>query len=426
MHIELKVIQPAKPARGASLRWLLAAPHRLFFALGATNLALVSLWWLAVLTSRALETPLVSALPPSWLHAWSMLNGFLPLFMFGFLFTAGPRWLGLDGPAARRLLWPGLVAALGVPLTLVVGPVWSAFVPIAAVAVAGAWSVLLFRFAGLIRASRVADQAHARAVLVWFCFGAASHAAYALGASSVSAAWIQTAHLLTIWFFIAPVYVTVAHRLIPFFTAAVLPMLDAWRPLWLLGAMNAIVLAHGVLALGNVWLPARGWVAAMLAVDIAGTLLLAFLLWRWGTLQSLRNRLLAMLHLGFAWLGIALLLYAGDDGARLIGFTSLGLAPLHALTMGFFGTVLYAMATRVTAGHSGRALVADDFIWALFWLLQIAIGTRIGVDLAAPVWADGARWLPLAAILLWCGVVVPWALRNLRIYLRPRADGRPG
>jgi uncharacterized protein involved in response to NO len=190
--------------------------------------------------------------------------------------------------------------------------------------------------------------------------------------------------------------------------------------------MNAIVLAHGVLALGNVWLPARGWVAAMLAVDIAGTLLLAFLLWRWGTLQSLRNRLLAMLHLGFAWLGIALLLYAGDDGARLIGFTSLGLAPLHALTMGFFGTVLYAMATRVTAGHSGRALVADDFIWALFWLLQIAIGTRIGVDLAAPVWADGARWLPLAAILLWCGVVVPWALRNLRIYLRPRADGRPG
>lgn len=416
--------QDERPAPGASPRWLLAAPHRLFFFLAMVNLAVVSLWWLAQLAGRTFGTPLPLAVPPSWLHGWTMANGFLPLFMFGFLFTAGPRWLNVVGPPAPALATAGLIAAAGVPLALAGAHFDGRLAAASALLVAGAWTVLLARIVRMYRASRMADRVHARLVLVFFAFGTLAHLAFAAGMAQMSATWIHSAEMLSVWLFIAPVYVTVAHRLIPFFTASVVPVLDAWRPLWLLTSMLGITLAHGLLPLGSVFIaaPAFGWLR--LAADLAGAALVLFVAWRWGVVQSLRNRLLAMLHLGFCWLGIALALYAWNQAMPLAGMPSagLGLAPLHALTMGFFGGVAFAMVTRVTAGHSGRQLLADRLTWTLFWTLQAAVMVR----LLSEAWLAQARWLTPLAILLWCAAVLPWAVRSALIYLRPRADGRPG
>ncbi len=412
------------PASAASLRWLLAAPHRLFFLLGMLGLAAVSLWWLAQLSARALGAPLPLALPPSWLHGWTMANGFLPFFMFGFLFTAGPKWLHVEGPPARPLLVPALLAMAGLLLALGGAQVDASWVAAGALLMAAGWAALLLRFLLLYRASRFPDRVHARLVLVFFFIGAVAHLAFAYGVSEQSASWIHSAQMLSVWLFIAPVYVTVAHRLIPFFTASVVPLLDAWRPLWLLTAFIGVVVAHGLLPLGSVFAPGPAFGLLRLAVDVAGAALLFFVAWRWGVVQSLRNRLLAMLHLGFFWLGIALALYAWNQAALLAGVpqAGLGLAPLHALTMGFFGGVAFAMVTRVTAGHGGRNLLADDLTWWLFWTLQAAVLVRILVD----AWPTQARWLTPLAVALWCLAFVPWALRNALIYLRPRADGRPG
>jgi uncharacterized protein involved in response to NO len=348
----------------------------------------------------------------------------LPLFMFGFLFTAGPRWLNVRAPDARSLLWPAAASFGG--LMLVLGGAFVARAPVLAgvALVLLGWTRLLASFLGLIRASRTVDQVHARLVLVFFSLGAVGHAFYALGIARLAYGWIHAAAMTATWLFIAPVYVTVAHRLIPFFTANVVPRLDAWRPLWLLQALATIVLAHGLLPVAAALYPAAWWTALRVANDAAGAALVAFVAWRWGVVQSLRNRLLAMLHLGFVWLGIALALHAFATGALALGApqAALGLAPLHALTMGFFGSVLLAMATRVTAGHSGMQLVAGNFVWALFWLLQVAVLTRIVAD----AWPAASRWLLAATGALWCAVFVPWSVRNISIYLRPRADGRPG
>jgi uncharacterized protein involved in response to NO len=416
--------QVEAPAEGASLRWLLVAPHRLFFFLAMLGLAMVSLWWLAHLFARAAGVPLPLAVPPSWLHGWAMANGFLPLFMFGFLFTAGPRWLNVVGPPARPLAPAAVAAAAGVPLALAGAHVDARLVAAAALLVAGAWTVLLARVLRLYRASRADDRTHARLVLVFFAFGTLAHLAFAAGMAQLSATWIHSAEMLSVWLFIAPVYVTVAHRLIPFFTVSAVPLLDAWRPLWLLATMLGIVLAHGLLPLGSVFAQgaAFGWVR--LAVDAAGAALVFFVAWRWGVVQSLRNRLLAMLHLGFVWLGIALALYAWNLAMLLAGLPAagVGLAPLHALTMGFFGGVAFAMVTRVTAGHSGRQLLADTLTWRLFWTLQAAVLVR----LLSEVWLAQAIWLAPLAIGLWCAALLPWAARSVLVYLRPRADGRPG
>ena len=52
-----------------------------------------------------------------------------------------------------------------------------------------------------------------------------------------------------------PVYFCVAHRMFPFFAGNVVPGYVAWRPLWLLGAVLALCLAH----LGLELLHAYAW-----------------------------------------------------------------------------------------------------------------------------------------------------------------------
>jgi uncharacterized protein involved in response to NO len=149
-----------------------------------------------------------------------------------------------------------------------------------------------------------------------------------------------------------------------------------------------------------------------------------WLAFMWGLAQSLKIRLLAMLHLGFVWLGLGLVI----DGTGLVwGWVGAApwspLAALHATTMGFLGSLMVAMVTRVSCGHGGRSLVADRLAWSAFLLLQVATVLRIAAALAPPAWIGA---LTLAVAALWLAVVAPWALRLLRWYGQPRPDGRPG
>jgi uncharacterized protein involved in response to NO len=131
-----------------------------------------------------------------------------------------------------------------------------------------------------------------------------------------------------------------------------------------------------------------------------------------------------MLHGGFVWLGVALaLLGASHALAAWQGEgAALGLAPLHALTMGYLGATLMAMVTRVTAGHSGRPLAADKVVWALYLLLQAATLLRV----LAALWPALPMAVTLLAAALWTATCTGWAWRYGGWLARPRADGRPG
>ena len=121
-------------------------------------------------------------------------------------------------------------------------------------------------------------------------------------------------------------------------------------------------------------------------------------------------------------LGLTLLYSAASQALWLSrGSPVLGLGALHALSMGFLGSVMIAMVTRVSCGHSGRPLVADKLVWALFWLLQITVGLRlIAAVQGVPAWLTGL------VALLWAVVVTAWTLRYASWYGRPRIDGKPG
>jgi uncharacterized protein involved in response to NO len=173
------------------------------------------------------------------------------------------------------------------------------------------------------------------------------------------------------------------------------------------------------------WWPLPPAVRALqAALEALAALLLLWLALRWGLLRSLKIRLLAMLHLGFVWLGLSFALAAVSHAlmASRGPEHSLGLAPLHALTMGYLGSTMLAMATRVAAGHSGRPLAADDVVWTLFLALQVAVILR----LAGALWLPQATPLLLAAVAAWLLAMAGWALRYGRWLGRPRADGRAG
>ena len=285
---------PLRPAQR-----LLAAPHRLFFLAGVAQIALASLWWLWVLAARVapgLPAP-AAPVPDTVLHALLMTCGFAPFFMFGFMFTAGPRWLSVLPPPPGAWRTPALVAAAGAFALVPLQVAGIGGLRIAAAVYALAWLWLLLRFVLLIRKSTAPDKVHAKLVAAGLAVGASCVAAFAAFGTAAHP-WISSAG---VWGFLLPVFVTVCHRMIPFFTSGVVPFVTAFRPWWLLALMVGAPLLHATIA--GVGRADWTWVVDLPA---AGALLLVTL--RWGFVQSMRNRLLAMLHLGFVWYGTGFLL----------------------------------------------------------------------------------------------------------------------
>jgi uncharacterized protein involved in response to NO len=117
-----------------------------------------------------------------------------------------------------------------------------------------------------------------------------------------------------------------------------------------------------------------------------------------------------MLHLSFAWLPVALVLQA----LGLIG-VGVGSAPSHAVALGFCATMLVAFVTRVSLGHSGRPLVADNGYWAIYLALHVVAALRVLVALLGL----SAIWLHVISGL-WVLLMLAWAARVLPIYWRGR------
>lgn len=410
-------------------RYLLLAPHRLGFFLAMVVLVGSAAWWALVQIDRVSVTvALPYALSPTLVHAAVMTFGFTPLFFSGFLFTAAPKWLRVEPLETPLLLVPLFMQAVG--WLLWVGGI-HVHMLMALAGLALAWSGLAritWLFWRLVWLSQEADRLHARTVGIACVVGCVSLggllANLVIGATAVALACVLTG----LWGFVVVVFLTVAHRMIPFFTSNAMPFIHAWRPFWALGLMLTAAVFEGVAVWVEIDGPLHGplaplWMLARGLFELVAGGILLWLAQVWGLMQSLKNRLLAMLHIGFMWLGLALTL---GGAAQLLGLLQdtpvLGLGALHALTMGCLSSLMLAMVTRVSCGHSGRAQVADRIAWTLFWLVQLATLLRI----TAAAQSGWASWLLLPTALLWAGTMGVWGARLGGWYGRLRPDGRPG
>jgi uncharacterized protein involved in response to NO len=122
---------------------------------------------------------------------------------------------------------------------------------------------------------------------------------------------------------------------------------------------------------------------------------------RWRGLATLREPLLFVLHLGYGWLGLGLLLLGCSGFSEWLPTG----AALHALTVGAIGTMTLAVMTRASLGHSGRPLIAGRGTLAIYSLVTLAALLRI----AAPLTSHPVSLTSLAG-LAWCAAFALFAV----------------
>ncbi len=395
-----------------------AAPHRSLFLVGALQGVLTLFWWVFDLVGRyaIAGSATTWSIAPTWAHAFLMIYGFFPFFIFGFLFTTYPNWMNGDKVKSREYMTTCLLMAIGVTLFYAGLCIDKTIVTVGVAMMLAGWSVAVVVLFRILISATGQDKRHAMVTSMALFMGWLGVAAYGLWLMTENPAALNFSRHAGIWFFLLPIVLTVSHRMIPFFSSRVLDNYVLIRPYWMLWLMLACIGAHGCLQ--SLEMPAYLWIVDF---PLAGCAF--YLSYRWGFLRSFRVSLLAVLHVSFAWLGVAMTLYAVQSlVVMLSGSLLLALAPLHALAIGYFASMILAMASRVTLGHSGRPLELDHITWILFLSFQAAAVLRILADIVPMI----APILYVAAGLAWLGCFILWAVKYAPIYWRQRVDGKPG
>lgn len=397
----LRVATTAAPR--PSLRALFALGFRPFFLLAGIFATLVVPLWLAVHTGLV-RLP-TSRVPSAW-HAHEMLFGFTGAVIAGFLLTAVRNWTNRPTPSDAPLavlsaLW--IAGRLGMALDgsstrWVAALLDLPFFPAVALAIAGPiLKARNWRNAGFV-------------VLLGLLFGA--NLLFHFG----ELAWQTRASRLALHVVILIITV-VGGRVIPSFTENALKVQATRRaPLdWAAFAAVALMAALGLVEESIV--PGAAKAAGVLAV-VAGLLQGARML-GWRSAATARHPILWVLHAGYAWIAVGLVL--SGLAALLDGWNAT--APLHALTVGAIGMLTLGMMSRVALGHTGRMLVVGRAIGIAYGLLLLATVVRAIAPLLAPQLYTAELVVSGA---LWSVAFGVFAFVYFPVLVAPRVDGKPG
>lgn len=169
------------------------------------------------------------------------------------------------------------------------------------------------------------------------------------------------------------------------------------------------------LALGTLHAGLFGWAFLPTAWPVGVLLILGSLtnLWRlvrWHGAKATAEPLLLILHIGYAWLcvGAALL------GMSILNPAILASAGIHAMTVGAVGTMILAVMTRATRGHTGRPLTSDPATNLIYGCVLAAALVR----LAAAVATSGTMSLLTVSAVLWIVAFVLFVARYGVMLLR--------
>lgn len=376
-----------------------------FWAAGAFAIAAIAAWsWM--LAGAALDVGIHPPLP--W-HGHEMLFGFVGAAIAGFLLTAVPSWTGARGFGGLPLV---LLAALWLAGRVAFAGLGS--LPFAVVAIAE----LLFlpALAALVAPPLIRSRNRNTPLLLvllalWL---ADAYFLLALRGNDLMAA--RHALLLTIDVVLLLVTV-IGGRIVPAFTASGL------RQAGITVATNGRALLDGatIAATAGVvaadllapWQLVAGWAAALAA------LLHAVRLAGWQGHRSLRAPLVWCLHLAYAWIPLGF----GLKAIHLLAGSAWSGHWLHGLTIGAAASMILAVMTRASLGHTGRPLVAAAPIAVAYLLLTVSALVRV---LAPALPGTNYLWTAVLAGLLWLVAFALFLVVYTPILFRPRVDGKSG
>lgn len=379
---------------------------RPFFLLaGVYAVAIVPIW----LYFYAHSPSTFGSLPPMYWHSHEMLYGFVGAAIAGFLLTAVPSWTGARGFGGR-------------PLHLLVAAWAAGRIAMATVGAVPFWLTalaelsMLALLAALLLPPLVRTQNRNMAMLAVLGMLWLIDAAFLVALKKGDVLLAARTMTLAIDFVLILVTI-IGGRIVPAFTANALrrrgQVPDIISRKWIeTSAIGSMIL----IALFDVFAP-HGLASAILAAIAA--LVHVIRLSGWRSFKTGGESILWVLHVGYAWLPIGLALKA----CYLFGTFDWASKWQHALTAGVFGTMILAVMTRASLGHTGRPLVVARTITVAYLLLTLGVAVRVLSSVVPPqayvatVCIAGAAWT--AAFTLFLIIYAP-------ILIKPRLDGKPG
>ena len=335
--------------------------------------------WALIVTGAGEATFLYA--PRDW-HAHEMLFGFLPAVITGFLLTAIPNWT--ERPPLRGVpLF--LLVALWLSGRLAIAIPWPA--PLVSAVVDSTFLVVLAAFVWReITAGKAWDRTPIGVIIS--LYAGANILFHILALRGAETDLPERMPLSLMMMLLA----LIGGRIIPTFTndylaqqgipeqSASFSRFDGLSIL--LVAMAAIAWTAQPQAM------ATGWVL------VAAGLIHAIRLSRWRVWTAWREPLVLILHLGYGWLALSLLLLGGS----IFGLGLQTTDAVHALTTGAMGAMTLAVMTRASLGHTGRPLHADPMTVVIYVLVNLGallrvfgpvtgLPTNLMLGLAATAWS---------------------------------------
>ena len=386
----------AAPTQPAPAQW------RAFLELGFRPLYLVGCFWAAFSIALWIYAPyrLAGIMPGVFWHAHEMLWGFIATIAVGFLLTAASNWTGVNPLSGIPL---GVLVALWI-----VARVGYLLPGMLAYAVAAACELAFFAWAAGALSKTIYGTRNRRNYGVPLL-------ALALGITDALylAAVLRGDYVLLMQRFdmglwcMAIVALLISRRVIPFFAMRAVAGLTISRHTrsgqWQVAASTMAVI-FGFLRIHS---------ATAFALAVAGVLGLVQV-FAWKPWAVRRKPLLWILYVGYAALGIGLLVAA----AQMMGWVVRAAWPTHVMAVAGFSVLIIGMVTRTALGHLGRPLQVDRTMVVSYVLVMAAAALRLTALLPtsfsfAALHAATAAWVLAFAIYLW---------RFLPMLIRPRAD----
>lgn len=353
---------------------------RPFFLAGAAYAGLGILIWLPLFFGD-LRIPTAFS-PVDW-HVHEMLYGYLPAVMTGFLLTAIPNWTGglpLQGGPLALLVAIWLAGRLAIMLSALIGPALAAGIDILFLV-----SITATAAREVVTGRNWRNLAPVGILLVFVIGNVIFHVeAYAGGPAEFGRRTGIAAAVALI--------ALIGGRVIPSFTRNWLVRANPGRLPAPFGRFDIVALMISIPAL-VMWVVVpdlHATAALMLLAGVAHAARMA----RWAGDRTLRDRLLLILHIGYAFIPLGFLLLGGAIFFPLDVPLSAG---IHAWTVGAIGIMTLAMMTRVSLGHTGRASVAGPMTHMIYAAVLIAALLRICAafepSIALPLlWIAGGAW----------------------------------
>ncbi|MDY0873201.1 NnrS family protein [Dongia rigui] len=404
---ETRFIAVEPEHRQASRFALFDYGFRPFFLIGACQAAVAVPIWVAIWRGSLGWQP---TLPPALWHGHEMLFGFATAALAGFMLTAVPNWTGGAAIRGWKLM---LLVALWLAGRIAAFTPWPDFFALVDIAFLPALALTLGPGI-LLRNGR--RNGILVAILLLLAFLNAGVHFDGWGWTGLSGAFLSGSWSLRVAIAVFALLIgLIGGRIVPAFTQGGMKMSGV--PFQITGhrlvdGAAVLSLAFHLLATGLDLASTIIGVAALIAA-----LANALRLLRWQGWRTLGVPLVWVLHLGYAWLVVGLL---------LSGLAVFDLVPaasgIHALTAGSFSTMIMAVMSRASLGHTGRQLIASRATAVAYLALTAAALLRV----LAPFAGNGEPALIDCAGLFWSLAFLIFIQQYLPILIGARPDGRPG